>query len=75
MMKLFIYYHVHLIIETSDLTVSEIMKRVNSLCTRNFNIKINFNFIGYDSQIPGGFFIITTKNILLTSEKLKKIVY
>jgi REP element-mobilizing transposase RayT len=37
--------HVHLIIETGDTSISEIMKRINSLYTKNFNIK--YELIGH----------------------------
>lgn len=57
----------HLIIETSDITVSEIMKRVNSLYTRNFNIK--YNLVGHLFQ--GRYFaeLIETDGYMLEASK------
>lgn len=59
--------HVHLIIETTEIKISEIMKRINSLYTKNYNIK--YNLVGHLFQ--GRYFseLIETDSYTLEASK------
>ena len=59
--------HVHLIIETGNITISELMKKLNFLYTKNFNVK--YNLVGHLFQ--GRYFseLIQTDSYLLEASK------
>ena len=59
--------HVHLIVETSDITISELMKKLNFLYSKNFNLK--YDLVGHLFQ--GRYFseLIQTDSYLLEASR------